>query len=88
MLRRGFHTLVKNASFPSLTDVGSHKFLFGAQAHGHILSSLGFPFQASPHGLKSCLLERGFHTLIKNASFLSPIDVKSHKFVFGAQAHY
>ena len=27
---------------------------------------------------KTCLLGRGFHTLIKNASFSSPIDVGSH----------
>ena len=30
------------------------------------------------HGFKKILLERGFHILITNASFLSPIDVRSH----------
>ena len=36
-----------------------------AQAHRQILSSLGFPFRASPQGFKTRLLGRGFHTLYK-----------------------
>ena len=32
----------------------------------------------SPHGFKMRLLRRGFHTLIRNASFASPTDVGSH----------
>ena len=31
-----------------------------------------------PHGFKMHLLERGFHTLIRNVSFLSQIDVGFH----------
>ena len=29
--------------------------------------------------LKTCILGRGFHTLIRNALFPSPIDVGSHR---------
>ena len=43
-----------------------------------IFSSLGFPFRASPQGFKMRLLRRGFHTLIKNASFPSLTNVGSH----------
>ena len=41
MLKRGFHALIKNALFPSLTDVGSHKSPpFGAQRpRWHLLPS-------------------------------------------------
>ena len=39
---------------------------------------LDFSFQASPHGFKMHLIGRGFHTLIKNAAFSSPTDVRSH----------
>ena len=31
-----------------------------------------------PHGFKTCLLGRGFHTLIRNVSFPSPTDLGSH----------
>ena len=34
---------------------------------------------------KSHLLERGFHTLIRNISFLSPIDIGSHKLRSGRE---
>ena len=30
------------------------------------------------HGFKTCLLGRGFHTLIRNISFPSPTNVGSH----------
>ena len=29
-------------------------------------------YRRQPHGFKTCLLGRDFHTLIKNVSFLSP----------------
>ena len=35
-------------------------------------------FRLSLNIFKTRLLERGFHTLIKNASFFSPTDVRSH----------
>ena len=40
----------------------------------------GFPFRASPQSFKTHLLGRGFHTLIKNASFSSPTDMRFHKY--------
>ena len=43
-----------------------------------MLFSLGFLFWASFQGFKTRLLERGFYTLIRNALFPSPIDVRSH----------
>ena len=36
-----------------------------------MLSSLGFPFRASPQGFKTHLLGKGFHTLINGVSFSS-----------------
>ena len=39
---------------------------------------LDFFFQASSQGFKMHLIGRGFHTLIKNAAFSSPTDVRSH----------
>ena len=45
-----------------------------------------FPFGLPLKVFKTCLLGRGFHTLIKNASFPSPTDVGSHNPPpFGAQ---
>ena len=35
-------------------------------------------YRHQPHGFKTYLLVRGFHILISNASFPSPIDVRSH----------
>ena len=32
----------------------------------------------SPQGFKTCLIGRGFHTLIRNASFSSPTNMGSH----------
>ena len=50
-----------------------------AQAHrSQILSSLGFPFRASPQGFQKASAKDNFHTLIKNVSFPSPTDVGSH----------
>ena len=49
-----------------------------AQAQTHrqqILSSLSFPFRASPQDFKTRLLGKGFHTLIKSVSFSSSINV-------------
>ena len=48
-----------------------------------ILSSLDFPFQASPQSFKTSPLKRGFHTLIKDVSFSSPTDVGSHRLAHG-----
>ena len=97
LLRRGFHTLIRNVSFPSPTNVGYHNppplraqrpswqiaqclalipFII---AQAHPLSSLGFPFRASPQDFKTHLLGRGFHTSIRNVSFPPPINVGSHK---------
>ena len=42
---------------------------------GQILSSLGFPFRASPQGFKTRLLGEGFHTLINGGLFSSPTNV-------------
>ena len=36
------------------------------------------PLWAFPHGFKTRLLGRGFHTLIRNVSFPSPTEVGSH----------
>ena len=36
-------------------------------------------FRFSPQSFKTCLLGRGFHTLIKNDLFHSPTNVRSHK---------
>ena len=36
-------------------------------------------YRHQPYGFKTCLLGRGFHTLIRKASFPSPTDVGSHK---------
>ena len=45
-----------------------------------------FPFGLTLKVFKTCLLGRGFHTLIKNASFFSPTEVGSHNPpLFGAQ---
>ena len=63
---RGFHTLIKNVSFPSPAIVGSHNL-------GGLTSSLSHRPTSTPQGE-----ERGFHTLIKNASFSSPAIVGSH----------
>ena len=47
---------------------------------------LTFPFEFFLKVFKTCLLGRGFHTLIKNVSFSSPTDVGSHNpLPFGAQ---
>ena len=35
-------------------------------------------YRRQPYGFKTCLLGRGFHIPIKNASFSSPTDVGSH----------
>ena len=35
-------------------------------------------YRHHPHGFKTRLLGRGFHTLIRNDSFTSPTDVGSH----------
>ena len=40
--------------------------------------SLGFPFWVSPQGFENALLGRGFHALVKNTSFSSPTNVRSH----------
>ena len=46
------------------------------QAHRYqILSFLGFPFELPLKVFKTCLLGRGFYTLIKNASFSSPTNI-------------
>ena len=42
------------------------------------LSSLGFPFQASPQDLKTRMLVRDFHTLIKGVSFSYPTNEEHH----------
>ena len=70
-LRRGFHTLINNASFPSPTDVASHNPPLSRPSKECIVIH-------PPQGFKTCLLRRGFHTLINNASFPSPTDVASH----------
>ena len=41
------------------------------------MSFWGFPFRAFSQGFTTRLLGRGFHTLIRNASFPSPTDVGS-----------
>ena len=78
------------------TDVGSHNpLLFGARLCWHSFPSptasrycslWTFPFRHPLKDLKTCLLRRGFHTLIKNVSFFSPTDVGSHNpLLFGVQ---
>jgi len=39
---------------------------------------LAFPFGLPLKIFKTCMLGRGFHTLIKNVSFSSPTEVRSH----------
>ena len=49
------------------------------QAHRwQILSSLDFPFRASPQGFKTRLLGEGFHTLINGGLFSSSTNVGYH----------
>ena len=47
-----------------------------------ILSSLGFPFRASPQGFKTRLLGEGFHTLINGGVFSSPTNIGHHGYRF------
>ena len=83
LLGRGFRILIKNASFFSPTDVRSHNPLpLGAQRpRWHTAPCLFQPitYRRQPHGFITHLLERGFHTLIKNALFSCPTDVGSPK---------
>ena len=88
LLGRGFHILIKNVSFSSPTDVGSHNpppsGLNVLTSTRSLLQSMWdpppiHPLQ-SPTSLlaQTRMLERGFHTLIRNVSFSSPTNVGSH----------
>ena len=85
LLGRGLHTIIKNASFSSPTDVRSHNPLpFRAERpRWHSFPSptnVGPPNPppSGPVSFPAHCLGRSFHTLIKNASFSSPTDVGSH----------
>ena len=94
LLGRSFHTLIKNALFSSPTNVGSHnppplgpasslehRPMSGSETICNRLSpplANNLRFGPQPHGFKTHLLGRGFHTLIKNVSFSSPTNVGSH----------
>ena len=99
LLGRGFHTLIRNVLFPSLTDVGSHNppiegqhprwhtarcpallpFVTTKPTATKYCPLWAFPLRDSPQGFKTRRLGRGFHTLIRNVLFPSPIDVGSHR---------
>ena len=59
---------------------GSDTICNGSIHPYQILSSLGFPFRASPQGFKARLLGEGFHTLINGDLFSSPTNVGHHTF--------
>ena len=99
MLGRGFHILIRNVSFPSPIDVGSHnpppwgpmsllrhRSVTGSDTIGYspdpplvdIVRFAPLRITINLTVLKTHLLGRGFHILIRNVSFPSPIDVGSH----------
>ena len=99
LLRRGFHTVIRNASLPSPTDVGSHNPPpFGPNVLADTLPGVWLwyhlwqpksstskycplwpvTYHCQPHGFKTRLLRKGFHTHIRNVSFPFPTDVGSH----------
>ena len=74
MLGRGFHTLIRNVSFPSPTDVGSHNPPpLGASVFAGTSPIFGFSLSGFPSRFKTCLLERGFHALVRNVLFRSHV---------------
>ena len=90
---RGFHTLTRNVSFPSPTDVRSHNSIpFEAQHPSwHTAQCMTHTIRNSPnpplvdivrfgpfHIVVNLTVGRGFQALTRNVSFPSPIDVRSH----------
>ena len=67
---RGFHILIKGVSFSSTTDVGSHNPPRPSASRYCPLWALSFELPLKV--LKTHLLGRGFHTLIKGVPFSSP----------------
>ena len=93
LLERGFHTLIRNALFPSQIDVGSHNpsplgasLLAGTPLSVYAICNSPNPpvtdivcfgqlrIVVNLTVFKTRLLERGFHTLIRNALFPSPTN--------------
>ena len=99
LLGRSFHTIIRNALFPSLIDVGSHnpppfEGLASSLAHCPLFGSDTICNSSNPpladivcfgplrivvslSVFKTCLLGRGFHTIIRNVLFRPPTDVGS-----------
>ena len=81
MLGRGFHTLIKNVSFPSPTDVGSHIIIHPLQGP---VSSLALILLSNRCEISQSTPCRAQHPSWH--SFLSPINVRSHNSTpFGTQ---
>ena len=88
LVGRGFHSLIRNVLFLSSTDVGFHNSPSSEPAFSPAYHSVSdsdticplwlVTYHGQPHGFKTCLLERGFHSLVSNVLFLSPTDVGSH----------
>ncbi|KAG7035059.1 hypothetical protein SDJN02_01854, partial [Cucurbita argyrosperma subsp. argyrosperma] len=84
--------MIQNVSFSSPIDVRSHNpppsgssVLTGTRSSLQSMWDLTITpircpasFAGTPPGFQDAMHERSFHTLIKNVSFFSPIDVRSH----------
>ena len=85
--RRVFHTLIRNILFrspihpPSEPNVLVSGFNTICNRPSPPLTDIVHfdPLHtAVTHNFKTCVLKRGFHTLINNVMFTSPIDTRSH----------